>query len=163
MIVCVSEGKVISSRIDPFGICDKIVTVNSVLCMKCDQWIHKRFIKLKKVTPSVARFFVCCKSDKVTNSAGEVQQKVMCDEVVTVKGFCCLGDRLNASGGCKAAETARTRMGWKKFRECGEILFGKRFFLQMKREMYKSYAGSAILYGSKMWCLRENKVAMKIK
>ena len=63
----------------------------------------------------------------------EVQQEVMCDEVEIVKGFCYLGDRLNASGGCKVAVTARTRVGWKKFRECGEILLsGKRFSLWMK-------------------------------
>ena len=54
----------------------------------------------------------------------------MCDKVETVKGFCSLGNRLNASGGCEAAVSARTRVGWKKFREfkeCGEILIGKRF------------------------------------
>ena len=77
-----------------------------------------------------------------------------------VKEFRYLGNRLNGSGGCKATVTARTRMGWKKFRECGEILFGKRFSLQMKGKVYKSYVRSAILYGSEMWCLRENEVAI---
>ena len=38
----------------------------------------------------------------------------MYDEVETVKGLCYFGDRLNASGGCEAAVTARTRVGWKK-------------------------------------------------
>ena len=51
----------------------------------------------------------------------------MCDEVETVKGFCYFDDRLNASGGCEVTVTARTRLGWKKFREGKEILFGKRF------------------------------------
>ena len=36
-------------------------------------------------------------------------QAVMCDDVKTVKGFCCLSDRLHASGGCEATVTARTR------------------------------------------------------
>ena len=58
------------------------------------------------------------KCDKETNGAGEVQQEVMCNEVETVKGFCYLGDWLNASGRCQAAVSARTRMGWKKFRKC---------------------------------------------
>ena len=44
-----------------------------------------------------------------------------------VKEFCYFGDRLNAIEGCEAAVTARTRLEWKKFRECGEILFRKRF------------------------------------
>ena len=102
----------------PWKICGKRVTVNSVLRTKCDQWIHGRCSKLKKVTPSAARFLVCSKCNKVTNGAREVQQEVMCDEVKIVKGFCYLGNRLNASGGCEAAVTARTRLGWKKFREC---------------------------------------------
>ena len=44
------------------------------------------------------------------NGAGEVQQEVLCDEVKAVKGLCYLGDRLNDSGGCEAAVTARTRL-----------------------------------------------------
>ena len=94
------------------------------------------------------------------NGAGEVKQEVMCNEVETVKRFCYLGDRLNASGGCEAAVTAKTRVGWKKFKEWGEILFGKRFSLQMKGKIYKSYVRSAILNGSEMWHLRENEVAI---
>ena len=82
----------------------------------------------------------------------------MCNEVETVKGFCYLGNRLNASGVCEATVAARTRGEWKKFRRCGEILFGKRFSLQMKGKVYKSYVRSAMLYGSKMWYLRENEV-----
>ena len=96
----------------------------------------------------------------VTNGVGEVQQKVMCDKVETLKRFCYLGDRLNANGGCEAVVSARTRVGWKKFRECSKILFGKRFSLQIKGKIYKSYVQSAMLYGSKTWCLRENKVVI---
>ena len=66
-------------------------------------------------------------------------QEVMCDEVESVKGFRYLGDKLKASGECEAAVTTRTRVGWKKFRECSEILFGKRFSLQMKGKIYKHY------------------------
>ena len=47
-----------------------------------------------------------------------------------VRGFCYLGDRVNISGGCKAAVTARARIGWVKFRECGELLNSKRFSLR---------------------------------
>ena len=36
MIVCGSEGEVIQSRIDPWGICYKRVIVNSVVYTKCD-------------------------------------------------------------------------------------------------------------------------------
>ena len=56
----------------------------------------------------------------------------LCNEVETVNGFCYLGDRLNASGGCKAAVTARVIINWVRFRKCGELLFGNRFPLRMK-------------------------------
>ena len=42
----------------------------------------------------------------------------LCFEVETVNGFCYLGDRLNASGNCEAAVTARVRIVWVRFREC---------------------------------------------
>ena len=46
-----------------------------------------------------------------------------------------LGDRLNATDGC---ETARTGIGWRKFKKCNEILKGKRFSLKIKEKVYKS-------------------------
>ena len=132
-----SESEVIQTRIDSYGKYGKRVTVNSVLCTKCNQWIHGRCSKLKKVTPNMVRFFVCSKCNKATHGEGEEQQELMCDEVKTVKGFCYLGNRLNASGGCEAAVMARTRVGWKKFREYYEILFGKRLSLWIKEKIYE--------------------------
>ena len=63
--------------------CGKRMTVNLFLCTKYEKWINERCSKLKKVTPRVGRFFVCSKCEKVTNSAGEVQQEIMCDEAVS--------------------------------------------------------------------------------
>jgi len=67
---------------------------------------------------------------------------------MTVGAFCYLGDRMNANGGCKAAVTARTRIGWMKFREYGEILHGKKYLLKLKGKIYRSCVRSAILYRS---------------
>ena len=82
------------------------------------------------------------------------------DQVDFVKSFCFLGDRLKASGGSEAAVTARTRIGWIKFRECGELLYGRKFSLKMKGRIYQSCIRSAMLYGSEKWCLRENEMAI---
>ena len=54
------------------------------------------------------------------------------DQVDFVKRFCYLGHRLNVSGGSEAAVIARTRIGWIKFRECGELLYGRKFLLKTK-------------------------------
>ena len=61
-------------------------------------------------------------------------------------------------GGCDAAVTARERVGWLKFKECGELLNSKRFSLKMKGMIYWSCVRSAMLYGSETWCLRENEM-----
>ena len=89
---------------------------------------------MKNVNANAARFFVCSKCDKTRNCEVEVQQEVMCDEVETVKGFRYYGDRLNVSAGCEA-----TMSGMEEIRECGKILFGKRFSLQMKGKVYRIY------------------------
>ena len=82
----------------------------------------------------------------------------LCDKMETVRGFCYLGDRVNASCGCEAAATASARIGWVKFRECGELLNSKRFSLKLKGMTYLSCVRSAMLYGSETWCLRENEL-----
>ena len=50
------------------------------------------------------------------------QVEKLCDEVKTVRMFTYLGDRFSRGGGCEGALTVRTRCGWVKFRECGELL-----------------------------------------
>ena len=57
------------------------------------------------------------------------QEAKSCDEVETVGEFTYLGDMVSAGGGCETAVAARTRCGWFKFRECGELLFGSGFLL----------------------------------
>ena len=71
-----------------------------------------------------------------------------------------LGNRLNASGGCEVAVTARVRIGWVRFRECGELLLGNRLPLKMKVKVYRCCVRSAILYGNEAWCLKENEKAI---
>ena len=45
---------------------------------------------------------------------------------------------MSAGGGCDAAVTAKTRCGWVMFRECGELLYGRRFLLTLKEAVYRS-------------------------
>ena len=84
----------------------------------------------------------------------------LCEEVEMVRDFCYLGDRVNAGGGYEAAVTARVRIGWVKFRECGVLLNSKRLSLKLKGKSYQSCVRLATLYGSETWCLRENKMAI---
>ena len=107
---------------------------NSVLCTKCGSWVHGKCAKIKRVTARLAMRFVCLKCKGIMEGTMDSIEKLF-DEVETVNEFCYLGDRLNASGGCEAAVTARVRISVCCVR-------------------------SAILYGSKTWCLKENEKAI---
>ena len=71
-----------------------------------------------------------------------------------------LGDGVCAGGGCEAAVTARTRCGWVEFRECGELLYERRFPLRLKGAVYGSYVCLTILFGSEAWCLKESEMGI---
>ena len=159
MMVSGTKGEIVLSKIDPCGICGKRVESNAVCGTQCTKWIHERCTKMEKVTCSSARPFVCrrCTDD---GDGTEEPVEVSCDEVETVEGFCYFDDRLNASGGCETAMTSRVWIGWMKFRECGELLRGRRFSLRMKELVYRSCVKSAMLYGSETWCLREHEMAI---
>ena len=78
------------------------------------------------------------------------------DDVETVTEFSYLGDRINSGGGCVAAVTSRTRLGWAIFRECQYLLCGKKFPLKIIGIVYKSCVRSAIPYGSETWSIGQN-------
>ena len=58
---------------------------------------------------------------------------------------------------CEATVTARVRIGWVGFRECGELLLGNRFSLKMKGKVFRCCVRSATMYGSDTWCSKENE------
>ena len=62
--------------------------------------------------------------------------------------FVIWGKRLKSSGGCDAAVTARVKIGWISFLECGELLHENKFLLKMKDKICRCFPRSAILYGS---------------
>ena len=84
--------------------------------------------KIKRVTARLAMHFVCTKCKAIIEGTVDLIKK-LCD---TVNNFCYLGDRLNASGGYEAAVTARVRICWVRFRECGVIAW-KKVSLEDKR------------------------------
>ena len=133
---------------------------NSALCKKCGNWVHGRCAKIKRATARLAMHFICSKCKGITEGMVDSIEK-LCDEVETVNVFFYLGDRLDSSDGCEVAVTARTRIGCVKFRECGELLLGDRFSLNiLKGKVYRCCVRLAILYGSETWCLKENEKAI---
>ena len=102
----------------------------SVLCemREMDPWMMH---KSKEGDPKIGKRFCVWKMQAVHDGLVEPVE-VMCEEVETMRGFCCLKDSVNASGGCEAAVTARARIGWVKFKECGELLNSKSSRIRQK-------------------------------
>ena len=73
-------------------------------------------MKVKRVTLRLGRHFLCGVCKKQADGFMDSMEE-LCEKVETVKGFCYLGDKVNAGGGCEAAVTASARIGWVKFRE----------------------------------------------
>ena len=101
----------------------------------------------KRVITKLATRFVFSICRKTMEGIVDLIEK-LCDDVETVKGFCDLGNKLNARGDCERPITGRLRIGGVRFRECGELLRANRFLLKMKRKVYCDCVNSAILYGS---------------
>ena len=122
-------------KVDPCAKCGKRVMANSVMCTKCGKWVHGRCAKMKRATSTLAKGFACGLCVYTKGGIVEPREELsFFDQVDFVKSFCYLGDRSNASGGSEAAVTARTRIGWKTFRECRELLYGRKFSLKNKRK-----------------------------
>ena len=62
---------------------------------------------------------------------------------------------MNAVGGSVAAATARTTFGRDKSRECGELLYGRRFPLRLNWDVNESYVRPIMQCGCDAWCLKE--------
>ena len=126
----ITEDGLSKNKVGPCGVCSLSVKASSVWCVQCGMWIHGSCAGVKMVTQKLSRNFTCRKCEGNIGEAVE-QEETLCDEVETVREFTYLGDRVNAGGGCEAAVTARTRCGWVKYGECGELLYG-RFPLWLK-------------------------------
>ena len=106
-----SKGEVLKSKVDPCAKSGKRVKANLMMCTKCNKWVHGRCAKMKRVTSTLAKGFVCelCVDTKegIIEPGEELS---FFDQVDFVKSFRYLRNRLKASGGSKTAVTARTRI-----------------------------------------------------
>ena len=129
----------------------------------CAQNVETGFManveKVRRVTARLAMHFVCSKCKEIMEGTVDSIKK-LCGVVESMNRFCYLGNTLSASGSCESAVTARVRISWVGFRECGELLLENKFSLRMKGKVYRCCVRSAILYESRAWCLKENEKAI---
>ena len=95
-----SIDEVPKSKINLCAMCSKRAMANLVMCTK---WVHGRCVKIKRVTSTLAKGFVCNLCVDTKEGIGEPGKEIsFFDQVDFVKSFCFLRDRLNASGGSEA-------------------------------------------------------------
>ena len=81
------------------------------------------------------------------------QEEKLCVKV-EVRELTYLGGMVSAGGRCESAVTARARFWLAKFRECGELLYGKMFSLRLKVVTYNGYVDKQFFIGGEAWHLK---------
>ena len=142
------------SKIDPCSECGGRVGRNSVLCVTCGLWVHKRCSGVTKSLEKVSGTFKCKKCVGGKNDVAEEVEE-MGDGVEKVESFVYLGDCLSVDGGCRKAITTRVRAGWKKFKDLSSILCGKGWSLRMKGILYSTCVRTVMTYGGETWTMRK--------
>ena len=87
-----SKCEVLKSRVDQYVMCGKGVMANLMMCTKCGKWVHGRCTKMKRVTSTLAKGFVCELCVDTTEGIVEPGEEIsFFDQVDFVKSFCYLG------------------------------------------------------------------------
>ena len=137
----------------PCGVCGKGVGSNSVLCLTCDKWIHKRCSGVRGSLTKVQNFECRVCKTGVTKQ-DDVDMQIGNDIVFKkVHTFCYLGDMLSSDGGCDHAVSARINKAWNKFRELKPILCAKSIGLNVKGKVYEACVRSCMVYGGETWAV----------
>ena len=77
------------SKVNPCAKCGKRVMANSVMSTKCGKWVHGRCAKMRMVTSTLAKDYVCklC-VDTMEGIVESGEELSFFDQVDYVKSFC---------------------------------------------------------------------------
>ena len=142
----------------PCGVRRKGVGNNSISCVKCLKWVHKRCSGISGKLKSNVDFH--CR--RWLEDENGLFQSVLLKEVVIepnvklecVPNFRYLGDTLGAGGGVEEAARARVRCAWAKFKEISPILTARSASYHMKGKIYKACVQSVLTYGTETWAMK---------
>ncbi|MBV8233323.1 MAG: hypothetical protein JO329_25390 [Planctomycetaceae bacterium] len=147
----------------PCGVCEERVGGNSILCIKCDRWVHGRCSGIKGSLKKCEGVFICKKCMgvglcEVKFNEGEGDGGVFelgeGTNLEVVEEFCYLGDMLDVEGGVDRAVEKRIAVGWNKFHEMKGIITKRGISLKLKGRLYDSCVRSCMLYASETWAMK---------
>ena len=141
-----------------YGVRRKGVASNSIRCVDCLRWVHKRCICISGKLKSNVDFHcrICLEGQN------GLFQSVLLKEVVIepnvklecVPKFCYLGETLGAGGGMEEAARARVRCAWFKFKELSPILTARGASYLIKGKICKACVQSVLTYGTETWAMK---------
>ena len=107
----------------PCAVCHTGVGSNSIFCIDCKHWVHKKCSGLKclKKDPDY-RCTQCQGTARPLDGRSQKEVQVGPDKLQVVASFCYLGDMLSAAGGCELSTTTRMKTAWKKFKDLLPVL-----------------------------------------
>ena len=156
----VGSGAVEETGKYPCGVCKKGVGKNSILCTKCNKWVHKRCSRIKGKIETNIDFQCpkCCDLVKKNSKDSKHDKRNLGlrngVEFECVDRFCYLGDMVSAGGGADLASRTRVRCAWNKFRELGPVLTERGASLKLKGKIFTACVQSVMVYGSETWPMR---------
>lgn len=149
----------------PCGVCGKGVGSNSLQCLTCKKWVHRKCSRIKGSLQAASATFSCSKCLTTAHApATHVGLDIGNGQVLErVRQFCYLGDTLNADGGAHSAVTARVRCAWKKFRELSPILTCPGASLRLKGKIYEIGVRSCMIYCCETWAMKADDLAKLVR
>ena len=154
----VGDGQPEASGKFPCAVCKKGVGANSIQCVLCNKWVHKRCSgivgSLKNCMDYHCRRCTGVLRDQEVDEKEIVIDAYTGDKIGCVDKFSYLGDVLGKGGGAEEASRNRVRCAWAKFNELAPFLKGKGPSMKVKGRWYSACVQRALIYGSSTWPMK---------
>ena len=138
----------------PCAVCCSGVGRSSILCSKCNFWVHKKCSGLRRLVEDPTYECPRCRNEPgVRPMDGRPIKEVNVGDSVleAVDRFCYLGDMLSAAGGCDAAAIARCKCAWGKFHELLPLLTARPLPFKARGRLYCSVVRNSMLHAVETW------------
>ena len=133
----------VGSYVDPVQLsrylcadCGKGVGVNSMLCIQCRKWCHKKCSELRIL--NVGHSFICPRCTNKPGHTGELPLHLDGVRVGIVNIFCYLWDVLSGEGSVERDIKLRTAIAWRKWRDNSGLLSNNSVPLSNRGGVYSS-------------------------
>ena len=129
------------------SVCNQGVGANSIKCMKCRKWVHKRCSDITGRLSVAKEDFTCRKCRGTmprTSVAGDGEYlEVDGEKYGVVTSFCYLGDTIDSNGGQMQQSQPESSVDGKSL-----VLASRTPSLKMKGRVFNACVRSCLLYGS---------------